>query len=84
MGLIDKNVNTTICSQTHKIRHQAPHPAVVLSKPRIEAWKHDATDEEFYQFIGKLSKIYAARHQGDNHQFDENLLFKHFKAWRDS
>jgi len=76
----------TYCSGKHAIKvaeRSVPHPAVVMSKARAEAWEKYATDDEMYQHLQDLAAIYAKRHYTGNGRLDETALFVDYKKWKD-
>lgn len=76
----------TYCSGKHAIvvaPRSVPHPAVKMSKARIEAFEKYATDEELYQYLQDLAAIYAKRHYTGNGILDETALFVDYKKWKD-
>lgn len=74
------------CSGKHAsevVERETPHPAVVMSKARAEAWSKSATDRDFYQHLEDLSAIYARRHYTGDGNIDQTALFVDYKRWRD-
>lgn len=74
------------CSGKHEsevVERESPHPAVVMSKTRADAWRKFASDEDFYKHLEDLSVIYARRHYTGNGNIDQTALFVDYKRWRD-
>lgn len=76
----------TYCSGKHAKAAEprsVPHPAIVMSKARAEAWEKFATDDEIYQHLQDLAAIYAKRHYTGNGKLDETAIFVDYKKWKD-
>lgn len=78
----------SVCNQKHDIKvpvRSVPHPAVSMSKNRAYAWAHHATDDDFYQFVDALARIYAKRHYNEKGgPLEENKLFVDYKKFREN
>ena len=59
-----------------------PHPAIVMSRTRANAWLKQATDDQYFEYIDTLAIIYAKRQYKGDGKLQEDLLLKDYALWR--
>lgn len=65
-----------------KTLESIPHPAIVMSRPRANAWLKQATDDQFFEYLDTLAIIYAKRQYKGDGKLQEDLLLKDYAQWR--